>query len=269
MAPNELPPSARAVRSDAPVVERGVGLFETILLSGARASRFDAHLARLRATCERLGLPAPDAQLAVAAARRAIAERAATRGGEVTGEAALRLTWLAAGLDLDEVAAWRLDASARAIPPATLRRRAGCHAITLPAELQRDTPEAKSTSYLAAVLGLRRALRDGADEAFFVTGDGMYLEGTATALVAWDDGRLAAPARGMLPSVTADAFTLGQGRRRPLARGDLLAGAVVLGSLTLAAPLVSLDGMPCAQPAAMLARIAAFNQRLVAEAAPL
>jgi hypothetical protein len=43
---------------------------------------------------------------------------------------------------------------------------------------------------------------------------------------------------------------------------DLRAGAVVLGSLTLAAPLVSLDGEPCACPPSMLERIAAFNAEL-------
>src|SRR5262249_45629543 len=125
------------------------------------------------------------------------------------------------------------------------------------------------TSYLGAVLGLRHAQRHGADEGLFVDESGRYLEGTACALVAWQGGALAFAEHGVLPSVTAATFAADLGERRPLRRADLLRGAIMLGSLTRAAPLDSLDGEACAKPAAMLARIAAFNRELAAEAKPI
>lgn len=244
---------------DAPAVERGVGFFETVLLVGARASLWEAHVARLRGTLARFGLPAPTEDALADAARRAIAAAPSDE------ERALKITWLAAGA-IDDASAWRLDASVRAIPPTTRSRRRGCHAITLPPELRRDTPEAKSTSYLACTLGLRAATRAGADEGLFVSDDGAYLEGTACAIAAWSEGRPAWPERGVLPSVTAAAFT---SERRAIARRDLVRGAIVLGSLTKAAPLVSLDGEACEAPPSMLARIAAFNDELAREARAL
>ena len=179
----------------------------------------------------------------------------------------MRLTWVAVGPDLDSIDAWRLHARLGVVPAATIERRAGCVAVTLPATLQRDTPEFKSTSYLSASLGLRHARRMGANEGLFVGGDGRYLEGTSCAIVAWDDGRLVRPAGGALPSVTAHAFErhLGvESERRDLTRADLLGGAVALGALTLAVPLLSIDGDDCRRPAAMDEAIRAFNHHLVA-----
>jgi branched-subunit amino acid aminotransferase/4-amino-4-deoxychorismate lyase len=257
----------REVPFDAPAVERGVGFFETILLIGHRASFFGEHVARLRGTVADLELPFPDEEQVFAEARSAL-EAGASRDAE----AALRLSWIAIGHDLAARESWRLDASVRPIPQATLQRRAGSRCATLPRAFVRDTPGAKSTSYLGAVLGLRWAHRRGADEGLFASEDGSYLEGTATAVVAWDDGRLAWPARGVLPSVTASAFrrmVAAEGARRPLVKSDLAAGAVLLGGLTLACPLLSVDGEPCAQPPAMLEAIRVFNARVVADAAPI
>ena len=44
---------------DAPAVERGVGFFETVLLSGRRACLWEPHLARLYGTLRRFALPEP------------------------------------------------------------------------------------------------------------------------------------------------------------------------------------------------------------------
>jgi hypothetical protein len=83
---------------------------------------------------------------------------------------------------------------------------------------------------------------------------------------------LARPARGVLPSVTAAAFAsfadIHETRRR-IDRTDILAGAIVLGALTCAAPVMTLDGETCARPPAMLERIAAFNHHLLMTATPL
>ena len=246
---------------DAPAVERGLGFFETLLLVGRRAVLWEPHVRRLVSTLEVVGLPAPSRGSLEASARAAL-------GGapDGPGERALRVSWIAVGHDLESAASWRLDVSVRAIPPATLARREGSRAVTAPARFRRDSPGFKSTSYFAAVAALRHARLAGADEALFREG-GLYVEGCSTGLVAWNGGRLAGLGPGGLPSVTAEAFLGGGGERRGLAREELLGGALLLGSLTTAAPLLALDGVEAARPPAMLRAGEAFRERLRSDAA--
>jgi branched-subunit amino acid aminotransferase/4-amino-4-deoxychorismate lyase len=253
--------SPDVVPFDAPAVERGFGFFETLLLLGRRAVLWAPHARRLLSSLETLGLPAPSHEELESAARAALA---GIDGG--AEERALRLTWIAVGHDLDTPASWRLDASVRAIPPATLARRTGSRAVTASERFRRDSPGFKSTSYFGAVAAQRLARRSGADEALFREGD-LYVEGASTGLVAWNDGQLAGLGPGGLPSVTTEAFLEGAGERRGLGREELLAGALLLGSLTTAAPLLSLDGAECARPLAMLRACEAFRERLRTDAA--
>ncbi|MBI5446689.1 MAG: aminotransferase class IV [Deltaproteobacteria bacterium] len=253
--------SPDVVPFDAPAVERGFGFFETLLLLGRRAILWAPHARRLLATLDTLGLPAPSHGTLEAAARAALAGIA---GGDE--ERALRLTWIAVGHDVDSPSSWRLDASLRAIPPTTLARRAGSRAVTAPEWLRRDSPGFKSTSYFGAVAAQRYARRSGGDEALF-RDRGLYVEGASTGLVAWNGGRLAGLGPGGLPSVTAEAFLEGAGERRRLEREELLSGALLLGSLTTAAPLLSLDGTECARPPEMLRACEAFRERLRTDAA--
>ena len=159
---------AADVPFDAPAVERGVGFFETVLLSGRRAVLWEPHLARLGGTLRRFSLPEPDRGALETRAKSAV-EEAKPPGGD---QRALRLAWIAVGGDLDAPASWRLDVTVRAIPESTLERRSGSHAVTLGPDLRRDTPSVKSTSYFAAVAGLRFARRSGGDEALFTAPDG-------------------------------------------------------------------------------------------------
>jgi len=246
---------------DAPAVERGVGFFETVLLSGRRAVLWEPHLARLGGTLRRFALPEPDRGTLEALSKSAVEEAKPAPADQ----RALRLAWIAVSGDLDAPASWRLDISVRAIPEATLERRSGARAVTLPAELRRDTPSVKSTSYFAAVMGLRLARRSGADEALFTSPDGTYLEGTSTSLIAWNGGVLARAAGDALPSVTAAAFLAGEGVNVPVTGELVRSGALLCGSLTLAVPVVSLDGARCAVPAAMAERIGDFNRRLLSD----
>src|SRR5262249_14147564 len=151
--------SHEPVPYDAPAVERGIGFFETVLLVGRGGVLWRRHVDRLLGTLARWELPAP-AEGEIETAARAAIDAAAPRPGEERG---LRIAWVAAGADLESRASWRLHVSVRPIPPATLGRRGGAHAVSLPPELSRDTPSAKSTSYFAAVMGLRWAKRRGAD----------------------------------------------------------------------------------------------------------
>jgi 4-amino-4-deoxychorismate lyase len=246
-----------------PAVQRGFGFFETALLVGRRAVLWDAHVERLLRGLARLELPAPSRDALDAAARGAI-DGAAPGAGVQSG---LRVTWLAAGEDVDAPSAWRLDAYVIAIPESRLARRDGSRAISLPVDLQRDTPSVKSTSYFAAIQGGRLAKKAGADEGLFRGHDGRYLEGTTTGLAAWNAGTPVLAPEGVLPSVTAAAFFEGRAEVAPIGEAHLRAGGVLLGSLTTAAPLLALDGEPCAQPPEMLARIRAFKDRLLQDPA--
>ncbi len=243
---------------DSPAVERGAGFFETVLLVGRRAVLWMQHLDRLHATVSRWEFPAPSRGALEADAARLIG-KAALAPSE---ERALRLAWIAVGHELERTTSWRLDISLRPVPPLTLQRREGAHGVTLPPELRRDTPSTKSTSYFAAVAGLRIAVRGGGSEGLFTAADGSYLEGTSTALVAWNGGLPVRPRNGALPSVTGAAFAPEPGPGLSLSEPLLRDGAVLCGSLTLVAPLVSIDGKPCARPPAMLERIADVNRRL-------
>jgi 4-amino-4-deoxychorismate lyase len=248
---------------DAPVVERGMGFFETVLLVGRRAVLWEPHLARLLRTLRRFSLPEPE-RARIDAAASEVVDEAALPPGEERG---LRLGWIAVGADLDAPASWRLDISVRPVPENTLARRKGAHAVTLPTDLRRDTPEVKSTSYFAALLGLRIARNKGGEEGIFTNPDGTCLEGTSTSLLAWNGGTPAHAPNGALPSVTAAAFLGERDLRLPLTPGLLREGALLLGSLTLAAPIVTLDSAPCAVPPAMAERIREFNQRLFSDPA--
>lgn len=244
-----------------PAVQRGFGFFETALLVGRRAVLWDAHVDRLLRGLARLDLPAPARERVDAAAGTAVDARA-PRGADQSG---LRLTWLAAGEDVESAAAWRLDCYVIPIPESRLARRNGSHAISLPLDLQRDTPGVKSTSYFAAIQGARLAKKAGADEGLFRGHDGRYLEGTTTGLAAWNGGTPVLAPEGVLPSVTAAAFFEGKAAVAPIGEEHLRAGAVLLGSLTTAAPLLSLDGRACAQPPEMLARLRAFKEKLIGD----
>lgn len=246
---------------DAPAVERGFGFFETLLLVGRRAVLWGPHVRRLLTTLEALELPGPSPEALEASSCDALG--GTEDGGE---ERALRLSWIAVGHDVESPAAWRLDASVRPIPPNTLARRAGSRAVTVPERFRRDSPGFKSTSYFGAVAALRHARRSGGDEGLFTSG-ALYLEGASTGLVAWNGGRFAGLGPGALPSVTAEAFLEGAGERRGLKREELLAGAILLGSLTTAVPLLALDGAACATPPGMLRACEAFRERLRTDAA--
>lgn len=259
---NHAPSGRAAVPYDAPAVERGMGFFETVLLIGRRAVLWERHLLRLLSSLAHHELPAPSNAMIAQAAAQAIADIPA----DSSQESALRLAWIAIAPRLDDPDSWRLDASVRPISEATRRRRDGAQAITLPASLVRDTPELKSTSYIAAVLGLRFAERRGGNEGLFSALDGSYREGTSTALLAWDEGRLLQSKDAVLPSVTAAAFTGRDVPRGILTRSVLCAGAILLGSLTKAVPLLSLDGQRCLVPPPMQKRIDEFNRQMEQEA---
>jgi branched-subunit amino acid aminotransferase/4-amino-4-deoxychorismate lyase len=233
---------------DSPAVAHGIGLFETMLAVRGRPFEAEAHCDRLISSARALGFPAPsrsDLNRALSAA----AERVAA-----LEEAAVRCFWVAVREPLDDFGSWMIEATAGAIPPATIARRESGRVVTLEASFRRALPAFKTTSHAAAVVALREANGRGADEALFVDGEGHILEGATTNVFAVVGETLITPpiAAGLLPGITRAwvirnapriGYRVEEGR---LTREELLRGSFLTGSLTTIAPIRSLDGMGCA-----------------------
>lgn len=240
---------------DAPGAAHGVGLFETMLVLRGRALQIDEHFARMRASCDALGFPGPDAE-----AFRTEVERACVSTAE--NEAALRCVWIAGG-SVDDADGWQLAASTSAIPRVTRARRDFGRAITLDRSYGRSLPLHKMTSYAVCVVGLRKAMALDADEALFVTRDGLVLEGTSTNVFATRDETLitAPSSAGILPGVVR-AWVLSAASRlgvsieeRAPSIEELLGGAFLTSSLTTLAELRMLDGRACATAGGTFVRL--------------
>jgi branched-chain amino acid aminotransferase len=240
-----------------PAVTQGLGLFETLLAVRGRATQPAEHFARLAASATSLGFPSPSEETFLSAIGSA--------GREVDSfdEAALRCLYIATGKEIDDPSAWQLAATASPMPPITLRRRALGRLVTLDRDLSRALPAHKSTSYAVCAIGLRQAVAAGADEGAFVTADGLVLEGTSTNLFALEGERLitAPVTAGILPGVVRASVLLHARQlgllceERPPSAAELLAGSFMTSSLTLLAPIRSLNGAPCAAPGPRFAEL--------------
>jgi len=232
------------------------GLFETMLVVRGQVFQIDEHFARLSTSAEALGFPLPDED-----AFRAVISHAVREIGSID-EAALRCLYvedlsapqrfgvrrLAAAFRTEQQKGWQLLASTGPIPPVTLRRRKGAHVVTLDRAVSRDQPTHKLTSYITS----RPDIPAGADEALFVDRDGHVLEGTTTNVFAIDGSTLitAPVGAGILPGIVRGWVLENASNviERPPTIDELRAGSFLTSSLTLFAPIVTLDGMACVQP---------------------
>lgn len=168
-----IDPHEPAVRADDEALLRGRAAFETLKIYGGRPFRLDAHLDRLTASAEVIGLPNVERRRLEVLAGLVLpkAER---------GDAVLRLVWTGgppggppSGLALlSDVPAWIEEVRARGARAVSLL---GVRA-TAPWLL----PGVKSTSYAVNMAADAEAKRRGADEAIFVDAHGVVLEGTVT-----------------------------------------------------------------------------------------
>ncbi|MFG3302369.1 aminotransferase class IV [Micromonospora chersina] len=201
-----VPAGEAVLRGDDRGVLHGDGLFETLHLRGGQPWLRDAHLARLRAGADVIGLALPPTEVlvelldTVSAGWPADVEGAlrlvCTRGPEGGGPTTVYAT-------LGEVPA----AARRA-------RRDGVTVATLPLGVAaRVRPElgwlpagVKSTSYAVSTAARRWAERAGVDEVLWVSTDGYVLE-APTANVVWLAGTtlctVPAAETGVLAGVTA------------------------------------------------------------------
>ena len=188
-------PTEPVLRADDEALLRGRAAFETVRVYAGEGFRLTEHLVRLAQSAERIGLPAVNGL-----AFEELAGQAITAAG--VPDAVLRLYWTPTPLALALVSA---------LPDHhdELRER-GQRLISLRgvrAEAPWLLPGVKSTSYAVNMAAEAEARRRGADDAVFVDGEDVVLEGPTTNIW-WRRGRtLFTPALelGILAGVTRAA----------------------------------------------------------------
>jgi len=228
------------LRSPDPGLLSGMGVFETLLVTGGAAFAPTRHLRRLQEGAARMHLPIPGSQL-VRAAIGALEPRC--RGVQF---ARLRLTWTPGssgeGSLLAAVAPFTPLARVRAV--LSPYRRNEYSAIT----------GVKSTSYAENLLALHHAQRLGADEAILANSRGELCEGATSNVLIERDGELLTPplSSGCLPGVTrALALEWGSEAGLPIREADLPVSvmktteqAAVTSALKGVVGLAAVDGRP-------------------------
>lgn len=246
-------PHEPVLHADDEAFLRGRGAFETIRVYNGQPFRLDDHLERLAASSERLDLP----QVGTDTFRELAGEAIGAAG---QGDVVLRL-YLTPGREGEG----RPTALAMVSTiPAVLeeRRTTGMRMITVPLGLdpglRAEAPwllgGVKSTSYAVNMAAEDEARRRGADEALFVDGDGIVLEGTVTN-VWWrvgdtlytpslDLGILAGVTRATLMELApASAYRVEEGTY-PLERLLAAEEAFTSSSVRELMPLIEIDGSP-------------------------
>lgn len=191
-----LPPDVPVLHADDEGFLRGRAVFETLRVYGGVPFGLEAHLARLAASAERVGLPVPEGFEA------AVPEAIAAAGAP---DATLRLLWtsgregirIPTGLVLVSSLPPGLDElRARGLRLATVRWAPGALA------------GAKSTSYAENMAAVDEAVRRGADDALLVGPDGLVLEAPTSNVWFREGDRLLTPslALPLLAGVTRAAL---------------------------------------------------------------
>ncbi|MDR4532020.1 aminodeoxychorismate lyase [Glutamicibacter sp. PS] len=261
-------PAGRIADIDAPHlpvtlqgVNRGDGVFESLLYTRNTVRKLDAHLARLQESAAACALTIPDELSWRAAIDTAIADFDADGGAD---EAVVKLVAARGVADSDPAWCWITVSPAPAL--GREQRASGIDVLLLDrgydSKLADRAPwllmGAKTLSYAVNMAALRYAHQHGAHDVIFTSADGMVLEGpTSTVLVAQRDGdtkRLITPLleTGILPGTTQAAifaaaeqagWELGYG---PLQPSDLYQsyGVWLVSSVRLLTPVRSLDAKP-------------------------
>jgi 4-amino-4-deoxychorismate lyase len=238
-------PDEPVVRADDEALLRGRAAFETLRVYSGRPFRLDAHLDRLTASAESIGLPE--------LGRSGLEELAAlVVGRSGSRDAVLRLVWTAgpsegppSGLALlSPVPEWIEEVRGR-----------GARAVSLlgvRAAARWLLPGVKSTSYAVNMAAEAEAKRRGADEAIFVDAEGVVLEGTVTNVWWRSERTLFTPSLdlGILAGVTrAAVFELAPAGGYRIEEGsyaldDVLGAeeAFTTSSVREVMPIVELDG---------------------------
>lgn len=289
-----LVPAAQAAVS---IFDRGFlsgdQVYEVVRTYGLAPFALPEHLARLRRSADRIGLPLPWSPERLAAELRRTVE--ASSGGDAPdpdaapwnrGERSIRLVVTRGAAE--EARAWGVAPGPRVILAATplsgppeAAYREGVACILVHARVARSDPGAKTGGHLAEALAARDAAAAAAHEALLLDAAGQVTEGASSNLFLVTGGVLATPplAAGILPGVTR-GLVLGLAREaglapeeRSLGPGDLRAADELFLTSTSREilPVSRLDGAPVGpgRPGPVTARLhALFRAKARGQAGP-
>ncbi|MCR2810753.1 MULTISPECIES: aminotransferase class IV [unclassified Microbacterium] len=264
----EVDPAAPALSVGELSTQRGDGIFESVGVVDGHAQEVQAHLDRLAHSAEICDLPVPNLEQ-----WRAATALAAAHCGP--GESVIKLI-LSRGVDHGPApTAW---ITANPAPDFTAVRVRGVRVVTLERGYDSAVPArapwlllgAKTLSYAVNMAAIREAKRRGADDAIFVSTDGIVFEApTASLILRVGDVYLTpAPSGGILHGTTqlsVFAWLEQQGlatqyRGIPTDELPQADAAWLVSSVRLAAPITEIDGAPIPLDAEFTARL---NQYLL------
>ncbi|MDQ1131051.1 aminodeoxychorismate lyase [Microbacterium sp. SORGH_AS_0888] len=261
-----IDPTAPALSVGELSTQRGDGIFESIGVVDGHAQEVEAHLERLAHSAAICQLPPPN----VAQWRQAV--QAIARECP-PGECVIKLI-LSRGVEHGPApTAW---VTASTAPDNAAVREHGIRVVTLDRGYDSGAPArapwlllgAKTLSYATNMAAIRAAHARGADDAVFVSSDGVLLEGPTSSLVLRQGDRFVTPepGAGILHGTTQlslFSWLETQGYETGYASLPVSAlreadAAWLLSSVRLAAGVTAVDGEPLAYDAALTASINAY-----------
>jgi branched-chain amino acid aminotransferase len=226
-------------------VLRGYSVFESLRTYDRRPFHLEEHLNRLYRSAEIIELAVPYSRNDIAAVVQEVIKRNSYK------HATIRIL-VTGGESEDGILPTGKPVLAVLITPLgerDMERFAkGYKVITT--HLQRTSPEAKTTSYVAAVRALKEAARHNAADALFVNEQGHVLEGTRSNFFVFRGNTLVTPRNGVLMGVTRNVvLELAQGRfpveERPILLDELplVDEAFITSSSREITPVVQIDDL--------------------------
>lgn len=256
-------PAAPALSVGELSTQRGDGIFESIGVVDGHAQEVEAHLERLAHSARLCDLPAPN----LAQWRHAVD---AAAGVCPPGECVIKLI-LSRGVEHGPApTAW---VTASTAPDNTAVRERGVRVVTLDRGYDSGAPArapwlllgAKTLSYATNMAAIRAAHARDADDAVFVSSDGMLLEGPTSSLVLRQGDRFVTPAPGAgilhgTTQLSLFSWLETQGYETGYAALPVAAlreadAAWLLSSVRLAAGITAVDGEPVPYDAELTASI--------------
>lgn len=203
-------PSEATISINDVAVLRSYCVFESLRTYSRRPFHLADHLQRLYRSAELIELDIPYTREEIAA----VVYQAIERNSYTHSSLRLLVT---GGVSEDGVLPSGKPVLAVLVTPLPERDmerfRRGIKVIT--SRMERDMPEAKTSSYLAAMRALKDAQRRGASDALYLNADGQVMEGTRSNFFVFRGDTLITPSEGVLLGITRQVILeLAQGRFR-------------------------------------------------------